>query len=130
MDLDKELRVLNSELEQTNEEPYITQKQAAALAILMSRCIQNKKDKRYIRMYALRLIAGEPLRKVTGVQKIKSTKNLTGTMASILIDLFLEEDSGWQPNSYAKGLLGAIEERFETDPEAREIIPKLIGMEP
>jgi hypothetical protein len=121
MDLDKELQVLNSELEHTNREPYITQKQAAALAILMGRCIKDKKNKREIRLYALNLIAGSALQKVAGVDKIKSTKNLTGTMASVLIDLFLEEDSGWQPSGYAERLIEKIENRFETEPETREI---------
>ena len=129
MDLDRELRILNKELEETNIEPYITAKQAQGLAILMGRCIKDSKRQRDIRIYALELIAGDPLRKVAGVSKVKSTKNLTGSMASILINLFLEEDSGWQPSKYAERLIGEIEKRFEADPAARENNPHFIGVE-
>jgi hypothetical protein len=121
MDLDNELQVLNSELEQTNLEPYITQKQAAALAILMSRCIKDKKNKKEIRLYALNLIAGSALQKVAGIERIKSTKNLTGTMASVLIDLFKEDSNGWEPSGYAKRLIEKIESKFKAEPETRQV---------
>ena len=120
MDLEKELQALHKELEYTNLQPYITQKQVKALAILMGKCIENKKYKKEIRIHALNRIAGKALLAVANVGDITSTKNLTGTMAKILLDLFLESKNSWEPSDYAKRLIGALENEFEKELRAGE----------
>jgi hypothetical protein len=120
MDLEKELQSLYDELAATNLRPYITSKQCQALAILMDKCINNKKRRRDIRIHALNRIAGAALADVAGVYNIESTKNLTGTMATRLIDLFLEDKTTWEPSFYARQLIGALESEFETFIEAGE----------
>ncbi|MHC4311213.1 MAG: hypothetical protein ACYSW3_01930 [Planctomycetota bacterium] len=119
MNLEAELWSLHQELEQTNLRPYITQKQAQALAILMGKCIDAKgKKKKEVRYYALNRIAADALWMVADVKNITSTKNLTGTMAKILIDLFLEDEDTWEPSTYAQRLIGALEKEFEANARA------------
>lgn len=115
MDLEKELWVLHEELGHSGIRPYITQKQVRALAILMGKCIQEKRSKikKQIRIYALDRIAGDAVWKVANVENLTSTKNLTGTMAKILLDLFLEDEESWKPSDYAKRLIGALESEYK-----------------
>jgi hypothetical protein len=123
MDLQKELDALHKELEQTNLTPFITQKQVQALAIIMGRCITNtpNKHKKEARIWMLNEIAGNALWTVARVETITSTKNLTGSMASILIDLFKgDAENDWEPSDYAKRLIGALEKRFEAEIRTRE----------
>ncbi len=114
MNLEKELQSLYDELSATNLKPYITSKQAQGLAILMDKCIDNKRQRRDIRIHALNRIAGPALANVASVYNIESTKNLTGTMATRLIDLFLENKTTWEPSFYARQLIGTLESEFET----------------
>ncbi|MHA2323134.1 MAG: hypothetical protein ACXACG_15995 [Candidatus Thorarchaeota archaeon] len=124
MNLEAELWSLHQELEQTNIRPYITQKQAQALAILMGKCIKGKgKRKKEVRIYALNMIASDALSIVADVSTITSTKHLTGTMAKILLDLFLKDDISWEPSSYARELIGEIEKDFEKNTGTGESSP-------
>ena len=122
MNLENELRSLHEELEQTNLLPYITSKQAQFLASTMGKCIKNKKQSREIRLYALNRIASDALWQIANVREIISTKTLTGTMAKVLLDLFLEDEDGipdeqktYRPSSYGKRLIEALENEFEKD---------------
>lgn len=114
-DLDAELKALHEELVNTNLEPYVTQKQVQLLASLMGQCITNKKKRREIRIWILNQIAGKAMFRVAGIAEITSTKNITGTMASILIELFLSDEGDWKPSLYAKRLIEAMENRFEAE---------------
>lgn len=114
-DLDAELKALHEELVRTNLEPYVTQKQVQLLASLMGQCITNKKKRREIRIWILNQIAGKAMLRVAGITEITSTKNITGTMASILIELFLSDEEDWKPSLYAKRLIEAMENRFEAE---------------
>lgn len=89
MDFELELQGHRRNLRALSDvEPYVTQKQVRSIAMLMGEVLPGRTD----RINVLRLLAGEPMRAVTGVN-IESTKNLTGKMASYLINQFKEPES-------------------------------------
>jgi hypothetical protein len=65
---------------------------------------------------------------IAGIEEITSTKNLTGTMAKILLDLFLEDENTWEPSNYAKRLISALEKKVKTDVGTKENTPDTAGV--
>lgn len=83
-------------------EPYITQKQCQVLARLMGEVF----PKRWQRIEALNLIAGKAVQRVTGITEITTTKNLTSSMASYLINQLKDKrDDEWTLSRYGREFL-------------------------
>jgi len=108
MEILVELDALHENLKANPElQPYVTQKQVQGLASLMGQGLEDKS--RENRITVLRLLAGPALFDICGVL-ITSTKNLTGKMASFLIDQLLEPDSNpWRLSEYGRELLSQTE---------------------
>lgn len=92
-------------------EPYVTKNQVITIAGLMNKVLTTRSQ----RIAVLKMIAGNAMQKVAGVE-VSSTKNLTGRMASYLIDQFLVPKSKPQELSdygreFLEGCKASLENR-------------------
>lgn len=111
MDIQAELEAHTANLKAVGGiEPYVTQKQVQGIVSLMRQAFPERDQ----RIAVLRLIAGPAMQAVAGVE-ITSTKNLTGRMASYLIEQLREPGSTpWKLSGYGQRLLEAAKAQAES----------------
>lgn len=109
-DLELELEALTSNLLAESPDYYITQRQVTSLASLMSSGLED--SSRGTRIRVLRLLAQPAVMKRHGL-KIKTTKQIPGQMASVIIDL-LKKNKSWELSDYGRELLHLAEKRTKT----------------
>lgn len=111
MNVQAELQAHESNLKTAGGiEPFVTRKQVQGIVSLMRQVIPDRDE----RITVLRLIAGGAMMKVAGIE-IQSTKNLTGRMASYLIDQLLEPNSTpWKLSDYGRDFLEATKAYAES----------------
>lgn len=106
-DLDLELEALTENMLAESTSWHITQKQVTTLASMMSQGLEDRS--RENRLNVLRLLCQDAVFKRTGYA-IKSTKQIPGEFASVLIDL-LKRNDRWELSDYGRNLLLLAEER-------------------
>jgi len=85
MDIEKELQALHRNLMSVTSNYYVSQKQIGVLIYLMLQGLPDRKD-RGLRIAVLRAWIGKPMHEMYNVD-VMSTKNISGPIASFLIDL-------------------------------------------
>ena len=107
-DFDLELQALYENIIAEEQMYLLSLKQVTTLASMMSSGLED--NSRENRLDVLRILVGSAVFLRTGGYEIKSTKNLPGEVASILIDMLKENDT-WELSTYGKQLLRLAEER-------------------
>lgn len=108
-ELDEELEALTINLLAEDKDWFITQKQVFTLVILFNAGLQDVT--RNNRLAVMRLLCQEAVTKRTGYL-IKSTKQIPGSFAAVLIDLLGEKVNGkWELSNYGYRLLLLAEAR-------------------
>ena len=117
LDLDLELEALKANL-LAEENPYlISKKQVQALASVMGQGLQKKNRRN--RLDVLRLLSQDAVMIRTGY-KIKSTKQIPGAFASVLLDMLIVDNIDWELSDYGRELLFLAEERIKAGVVSQE----------
>jgi hypothetical protein len=111
MNLDIELQALTQNLLADTSIQFITQLQIGGLNGLLSMGLQDKSPE--TRHAVLRVLAGDAMFKIAGVE-VNSAKNLTGPVATFLINILKQLDSSpWRLSRYGTELIAAVESRVK-----------------
>ena len=109
--LDIELEALHAQLTARPQiEPYVTRLQVILIIIYM-RSAMIARDDRDLRVATLRILVGNAMKQIANVA-VKSTKNMTGTVASEFIE-WVSEEACDEPklSPYGEWLIQSAEER-------------------
>jgi hypothetical protein len=120
-DLDTEISAITANLEAEHDKVlsagesssmYASQRQLFGLNGLLRKGMKNTDNT--TRYAVLDVIAGKAVKHKLGISPIKSSKNLSGPMTSVLINLLLEPESKpWRLSEYGYWLISAAEARVE-----------------
>lgn len=91
MNIEYELQALHRNLKSALGSYYVTRRQVGALVYLMLQGLPDRKD-RPLRIAVLREWIGEPMKTLHNID-VQSTKNITGPMASFLIEILSEPNN-------------------------------------
>lgn len=107
LDLEEERAVLAEAIASLDHSQYVTARQVQALASLVGQGLTDKR--RDNRIAVMDYLIGQPIKDALGVE-FTSFKNISGAIASMLIDLFLVPGSQpWGLNQYGKEIISSAE---------------------
>lgn len=108
MNIKEELEALHDNLLANTELRYVTMKQLGGLNGLIRQGLENKS--RMMRMAVLEKWAGEAMKKLWNIKEFDSSKCLTSSAASFLINQLIEPDTHpWELSQYGRELIKETE---------------------
>lgn len=111
MDLAIELKALHLNCIATSDTQFVSHRQVGGVCGLLKKGLED--DSRENQIAVLRLLVGPAMAQMANVE-IHSRKNLTGDIATTLINLLLEPDSKpWELSEYGQELLIAAEKQIK-----------------
>lgn len=111
MDLDVEVTALQQNCLAEPQIIFVTQRQVGGICGLLKQGLLD--DSRDNQIKVLDLLVGDAVTTITGV-KVKSRKNLTSPIASLLINQLLIPDTNpWRLTDYGRELLSEAEKRVK-----------------